>query len=74
MQIENVSKSESINIPRIHCDARNQNATNGQSDAESRAFPTATAAMRMSLLHRDAPLNTSRVPMISTAHLAIVNY
>ncbi len=73
--MQSASENESI-IPRtiIQCNARHVNATNSQSDAESRAFPTATAAMRMSLLHRDAPLNTSRVPMISTAHLAIVNY
>ena len=50
-------EKESI-IPRIQCSARNQNATNSQNDAESeirRAFLT-TAAVRMNLLHRDAPL------------------
>ena len=53
-----VFKNESI-IPRVQLSARNENATNSQSDAECeirRAFLT-TAAVRMNLLHRDAPLS-----------------
>ena len=53
-----VFKSESI-IPRIQYNARSENATNSQNGTESkirRAFLT-TAAVRMNLLHRDAPLS-----------------